>query len=491
MLPNSTAEEIRAAIETKKHEIEAQRARLRRAQEEVSQAQERQRLRRELDDHVRQLEEHSDCLQEEWFLRWEIDRDEDGPHLPNIRTESRAASTNTMETEHFAHCVTKGEFVWEMAGFSWLESMLQQRDLPCWSSGSFAVGEEEFHLRYHPQGGVLWKSTGDRQQGSLALICTSGSRVALRLRLLLKTSGAFVQWGDTIQACHTGGLPRAYGPDVHEERSWHSGLPPVGIFGLSHKQLLQSEWVQNDCLTVKCILEVRPDNRGVSSTFTPRPTVEVPAPTMGCDLQALWETGTCSDVQFVVQGEVVNAHSQVLCARSPVFAAQLTSGMKESVSKVIEVDDCEPAAFKSFLHFLYTDNLEELSSVKSKEKDSSRLSQVQALLAVSHKYHVLRLQRWCELQLCKEITASGVCSILCQAHLHQATELEKACHTFIKDNMSEVVKLPAYANMVRAWPEVSLKVNLFLAGVREPAVDASQDSNVLGQTGKRKREEAE
>lgn len=35
---------------------------------------------------------------------------------------------------------------------------------------------------------------------------------------------------------------------------------PRGIFGLSHKQLLGSEWVENDSLTVKFELEVRPDD---------------------------------------------------------------------------------------------------------------------------------------------------------------------------------------------------------------------------------------
>ena len=41
-------------------------------------------------------------------------------------------------------------------------------------------------------------------------------------------------------------------------------------------------------------------------------------------------------------------------------------------------------------------------------------------------FKVVRLQLWCEMQLCKELTASAVCGILCQAHLHQAKELEKA-----------------------------------------------------------------
>ena len=40
----------------------------------------------------------------------------------------------------------------------------------------------------------------------------------------------------------------------------HTFVPSQGIFGLSHKQLLGSEWVENDSLTVKFELEVRPDD---------------------------------------------------------------------------------------------------------------------------------------------------------------------------------------------------------------------------------------
>ena len=40
-----------------------------------------------------------------------------------------------------------------------------------------------------------------------------------------------------------------------------------GIFGLSHKQLLGSEWVENDSLTVKFELEVRPDDWHLGRVF--------------------------------------------------------------------------------------------------------------------------------------------------------------------------------------------------------------------------------
>ena len=262
---------------------------------------------------------------------------------------------------------------------------------------------------------------------------------------------------------------------------WPDHAPAsLGIFGLSHEDLLQSEWVQNDTLTVKFELEVRPYEYASSRPFSL--AAEVPAPTMSEDTHALLEEGNCSDVQFMVQDEVIHAHSQVLCARSEVFSKQLTAGMQESVSKVIVIEDCEAATFKAFLQFLYTDQLPDSRELlpkgaSSDETDSgSPLSRLQALLAVSHKYQVKRLQIWCEARLSEEIVKSQVCGILCQAHLLQAKQLEMACLTFIKHHMSQVLMMPSYAELIRKWPQVALKVSLFSAGVSKTEALAAIDA---------------
>ena len=92
---------------------------------------------------------------------------------------------------------------------------------------------------------------------------------------------------------------------------------------------------------------------------------------------------------------------------------------------------------------------------------------------MSHKYQVARLHGWCEAKLCRELSVSQVCSILCQAYLLQAKELEKACISFIKDHTSEVFTLPAYAELVKKWPQIGLKVSLFSAGVSEAEAAAA------------------
>lgn len=227
-------------------------------------------------------------------------------------------------------------------------------------------------------------------------------------------------------------------------------------------------------MTVKFVLEVRPDvSYRMQQSVTQTAAVEVPEATMIRDTQALFEEGTCSDVQFRVQGETIQAHSQVLCARSEVFRKQLSAGMQESVSGVISIEDCDVGTFKAFLRFIYTDLLPSTVEPGAKtEDDAGGALQMLALLAVSHKYQATRLQLWCEAQLCNQLSTSEVCDILCQAHVFEAKQLEKACYAYIKDHMAEVLKLPAYAELVTKWPDIGMKVSLFMGDV--PETDAEE-----------------
>ncbi|CAE7403584.1 BPM1 [Symbiodinium sp. CCMP2456] len=365
----------------------------------------------------------------------------------------------------------------------------------------FELGDVSFQFAFNPVASrMFWgdyysaseeegeedKDDNAGPHGSLGIVVDTFSTFVLRYRIFVKEQdGEFVQWDETRNVIHYGtddGThgPVAFGPDVH----WPDDEPPasLGIFGLSYEQLLQSQWVMDDTLTVKFELEVRPEEEPDSESSTP--AAEVPEPTMAEDMRALLEEGNCSDVQFMVQEEVIQAHSQVLRARSEVFSKQLTAGLQESISKVIVIEDCDVITFKAFLQFLYTDRLPDAqapilastSSESEKESCDPQLSQIQVLLAVSHKYQVKRLQLWCQAKLSDEINASKVCSILVQAHLLQAKQLEKACLSFIENHASQVLSLPAYVDLIKKWPQIGVKVSLFLAGVSEMEELAAQDT---------------
>ena len=446
-----SAEALRAAIEEERRRAEAEKARLQELQAETEQAKERQRLREELKDMILRRRDAEERNAEELELREGIDDDEIyPPRSPCVMQASDG------ETVNFRDKICTGEHLWRIEGFSWVPCALEQCRA-AYGSGAhfvhshFELGRQTFLFCYSPWADRLCY----QHHGSLAIVLHTVECIALRYRIHVKAqSGEFVQWGDTSNVIHNGrsgrtcAYGRAYGPDVH----W-PGDPPasLGIFGLSHEELLESQWVQNDTLTLKFELEVRPDEyetrQGLSLA------AEVPEPTIIEDTRALLEQGTCSDVRFMVQDEVIQAHSQVLCARSEVFRKQLTGGMQESVSKVVVIEDCDAATFKAFLQFLYTDQLPDVQELLPKETSSGNeaggfppLSSIQALLAVSHKYQVMRLQLWCEATLSKQVNAAQVCGILSQANLLQAKQLEKACLSFIKDHAAQVLTLPAMSS---------------------------------------------
>ena len=389
------------------------------------------------------------------------------------------------QTVNFGHRVSRSEFLWKLEQMSWLKCCLLQDGRALHASADFFVNAERFDCAYNPDGGRVSKS----QNGTLALRYMGFKRIAFRYGIFVKARDeTFVQWGDTRNEYHEVERGHAYGPDVHEPVR-HGTPTSMGIFGLTHQQLLQSDWVANDSLTVKVLLEVRPE--GDACTKVIRSAVEVPGPSLGWDMQALLEKGTCSDVLFRVQEDVIKAHSQVLCARSEVFGKQLTAGMQESVSKVIVIGDREPATFRTFLPFLYTDSftyVEDMIETSCHgDCKRARVSQLQSLLGVSHRYQVKRLQVWCEMRLSEQVSLSDVCGMLCQAHLLQANLLEQTCLSYIKDHMAEVVTLPAYAEVMTRWTEVALKISLFVAGVPETAAAAAVDAFQNDARGKRRR----
>ncbi|CAE7227125.1 BPM2 [Symbiodinium sp. CCMP2592] len=490
-----TAEELRAEIEAARRQIAAERARRQELKAETAQAAERQRLRMELDFARQRLEMEQQENQREAERRRSLDEDQSSwlsfvessdlgrPGGEYIRPQTVLLASGGNSTD-CAKQVAKGEYVWRITGYSWLKGMIEQDDQEYLvQSEVFHLGDETFVFCCNPWASELCQD----YHGSLAIVLSTDARVMLRYRIYVKArNGEFLQWGETRDVVHRGHPNRwaAYGPDVH----W-PGHPPAspGIFGLSHEELLQSEWVENDTLTVKFELEVRPDRWADSVPFSL--VGEVPQPTMTGDTRALLEEGKFSDVRFMVQDQVIHAHSQILCARSEVFSKQLTGGMQESMSKVIVIEDCDVATFNAFLQFLYTDQLPDAKELLPKgasgepQNDSGNpnLSGIQALLAVSDKYQVKRLQLWCEAKLSEEINASQVCGILCQAHLLQAKPLETACLSFIKDHMSQVLTTPSYIELVKKWPQLALKVSLFSAGVSEAEALATIDELVKPQ----------
>jgi hypothetical protein len=103
-------------------------------------------------------------------------------------------------------------------------------------------------------------------------------------------------------------------------------------------------------------------------------------------LEGMFVTQTLCDVHFQFKdGQSVGAHILILSAGSPVFSAMFQSGLLESKSRIVDIDDIEFDVFRQLLIYLYTG-----MAPKVTEESITQL-----LFVASDKYGVEALKNKC------------------------------------------------------------------------------------------------
>jgi len=516
----ATAATIRQELEQINASIEQENQTQMQLSQELDEATERQRLRREVDAAKESL---AIVRGQNSAFRWSranVDNDAGGIHKPNAQNpgpqdQGRKQTLNVREGRHSqtkmeANCkkaVSTATMEWKITGMSWLKEALDQTgDSYAWTTQTVSVGSSNFEGRYCPWPlEDIWTAKHEQGHATLGVSvdvdfsqCDNHQKSVIRHRFyIMRQDGQYAQWGQEGQVCERNEdlQDLLLGPDVTSTSQAASG-----IFGLQHDELLQSEWVNNDTLTVKVELEVRP----FTGEWLPtKPSIEVPEATISSKFLSWFQEERCTDVTFNVKGESIKAHSQVLAARSEVFQRQFFGGLQESVSKEVVIEDMEPKIFKGFLKFLYTDDLEHIEATIKECLEENNISSdstgstgsvpsitkasiLQDILAMSHKYQELRLLAWCQQQLCTYITEREVCSVLCQAHLCEAQQLETECLVYIKEHFSKIAPTEEFARLTTEWPELMLKISLHAQGVSSEETAAALSTQQAVR--KRKRE---
>lgn len=84
----------------------------------------------------------------------------------------------------------------------------------------------------------------------------------------------------------------------------------------------------------------------MSTTQSPEKfVIPVPEPQLGLHYSMLLDSGEGSDLTLEVDGEQIRAHKLILCARSPVFKAQLMGPLREK-SATLRIDDVQAPIFR-------------------------------------------------------------------------------------------------------------------------------------------------
>ena len=161
----------------------------------------------------------------------------------------------------------------------------------------------------------------------------------------------------------------------------------------------------------------------------------------------LLEKESLADVQFVFGDEHIAAHSAIVAASSPVFAAMFEGGkFKEGQTRTVNIEDIDSRVFRKLLQFLYTG-----SSGSSKQDPPDEL---QALFLAADKYQVDALKEICEDCLICQLETENVLGHLEWADQYGAEKLKDAAVTYIVKRRKEVWQLKECEDFNKKYPDL-------------------------------------
>lgn len=142
--------------------------------------------------------------------------------------------------------------------------------------------------------------------------------------------------------------------------------------------------------------------------------------------RSMFEEDCYKDIQFLIDGESVKAHRIIITARCSVMKAMLTHDTKENQDGIVEITDSEMPAFKTFLKYLYTDEIENIEVYAEK------------LIALADKYDMQCLKNKCQHFLCQTVDKKTAISHLILAEMHNCEFLKEEAMSIIGKNIKEI-----------------------------------------------------
>jgi len=160
------------------------------------------------------------------------------------------------------------------------------------------------------------------------------------------------------------------------------------------------------------------------------------------DFRRLCLSPESSDVVFAIAEEEIPAHKLILATRLPYFKTLFASGMKESTSNRVVIDDIDAPAFKQVLKFIYCGDFPE-------DIDSAG----EVYLPIAEKYGLRRLKEESAKAMEKGVTTENVMERVILAHLFQCSSLKKRCFQVLKEQPREDFRCEALERL-KAHPDL-------------------------------------
>ncbi|KAF7997404.1 hypothetical protein HCN44_005975 [Aphidius gifuensis] len=158
-------------------------------------------------------------------------------------------------------------------------------------------------------------------------------------------------------------------------------------------------------------------------------------------LKQAFDDPTSSDLTIQVQGKPIFVHKALLKIRCQYFRSMFQEHWTENNQSVIEHDEFSHDVYKSFLKYLYTDEVD-LPPENALE-----------LLYLANAYFETQLKRKCVQTIKRGITVDNVAFLYKTAIEYNAQELEDFCFKFALNHMTAVIQTTHFGKL----DEVTLK----------------------------------
>jgi len=233
--------------------------------------------------------------------------------------------------------------------------------------------------------------------------------------------------------------------------SFDGGNP---IIGLNLTKILDSSqgWLHHGALRIVCMISIVMGLDKVEAAEE-----EFDAHKEVCDsFKALLESKLFADLTLKVGDEHIRVHSLILAARSPVFSAMFSAGMRESQEKEVTISDLDVEAVRELISFFYTGDFKKAVL----DNDDSTL----ALLQAAHRYAATSLVKRCTAALSARFTVETVSERLELADMIDCGVFKDQCLEYMRQQMPEVQETAAYSRLVERRPALLRDVVAAMAG---------------------------
>lgn len=178
------------------------------------------------------------------------------------------------------------------------------------------------------------------------------------------------------------------------------------------------------------------------------------------DFRLMMLNGEHSDMTIKVKGEEFRLHRSILASRNPFFHAMFTCEMKEKVTGIISINDCEPDIFRSFIHFLYTGKVDTLSP-----------ENVYNLYEVADKYQEDQLKKECLHFMVHIISVDNFCDFAILALRHDEKKLWQNVTEFFCSKAEGIRQSAKWQTFLREYPTQANELQIKASAVDDSDSD--------------------